>query len=92
MMFNDLNQALNYISTKKSVSTKNQFNQQKIQTQNVQNLLREAKREMVVDSNSHDNNGDQILVGGDDLSQNEQAKKKISKFNFHGTQNLRLSN
>ena len=90
LMFQDQNQALNYISTKKSVSTKNQFNQQKIQTQNVQNLLREAKREMIVESNSNDNTGD-IFVGGDDLSNNKQSQKKPSRF-FNGTQNLKISN
>ena len=54
---------INYISTKKSMSTKNQQNQ-KIQTQNVQSLLREAKREMVVEKPDLD----MIQVGGDDLT------------------------
>lgn len=60
-------QALNYISTKKSVSTKNQV-KTKNQTQNVQNLLREAKREMIIDTNAFDN----IPIGGDDISQPKQ--------------------
>lgn len=92
-------QALNYISTKKSVSTKNQI-KNKNQTQNVQNLLREAKREMVIDTNAFDN----IPIGGDDISQQRlqnvdrsiptgaSQNKPQKKFNFNGTQNLQLSN
>ena len=81
---------LNYISTKKSVSTKNQFGKQKVQTQNLQNLLKDAKREMI--AGNIDNIGDQIFVGGDDISSNPQGVRKASKINFNGTQNLVLNN
>ena len=47
-----------------------------MQTQNVQNLLREAKREMVLDIGT----SGPIHIGGDDLT--VKNKKKI---NFNGT-------
>jgi hypothetical protein len=47
-------------------------------TQNVQSLLREAKREMVLDPDLIE----QIQVGGDDLTGKNQRNKK---FNFNGT-------
>ena len=53
----------------------------KLLTQNVQTILREAKREMFIEPN----NIDEIEVGGDDLT---QKQKKQKKFNFNGTQIL----
>jgi hypothetical protein len=44
----------------------------------VQTILREAKREMLIDPNI-----DEIEVGGDDLTQKNKKKKKL---NFNGTQ------
>jgi hypothetical protein len=49
----------------------------------VQSLLREAKREMLIDPNELD----QIQVGGDDLTVKHTQKKR---FNFNGTQNLAI--
>lgn len=75
--------AVHNFGTKKSVTTKNQNVVNKMQTQNVQSLLREAKREMLIDPNELD----QIQVGGDDLTVKHTQKKS---FNFNGTQNLAL--
>jgi hypothetical protein len=68
-------QALNYISTKKAMSTKNKINS-KMQTQNVQNLLREAKKEMVTD--------DAIHLGSEDLT----VHNIIERNQFNGTQDV----
>lgn len=46
--------AVHHYGTKKSFTTKNQNISNRMQTQNVQNLLREAKREMVIDPNGDD--------------------------------------
>ena len=54
--------AVHNYGTKKSVTTKNQNVGNK--TQNVQILLREAKREMLIDPHEID----EITVGGDDLT------------------------
>ena len=74
--------AVHNYGTKKSVTTKNQNVGNK--TQNVQILLREAKREMLIDPHEID----EITVGGDDLTMKNQKQKK---FNFNGTQNLKVS-
>lgn len=58
------NSAFNCIQSKKAMSTKHQNGPQKLNTQNVQSLLREAKREMIIDLHELD----QIQVGGDDLT------------------------
>ena len=56
----------NFGNTKKSLTTKNQniAITSKTNTQNVQNLLREAKREMFSDKELE---GAQIFVGGEDI-------------------------
>ena len=70
--------AVHNFGMKKSVTTKNQNH--KLNTQNVQNLLKEAKRENLIDSQDFG----KIQVGGDDLDQRQKRKF----FNFSGTQNL----
>ena len=69
--------------TKQAVTTKHQNTNNKLLTQNVQTILREAKREMLIDPNA-----DQIEVGGDDLTGKGKKKKK---FNFNGTQIIPLA-
>ena len=63
--------AVHHYGTKKSFTTKNQNISNRMQTQNVQNLLREAKREMVIDANGDD----QIQVGGNDLTMRKNKGK-----------------
>ena len=75
--------AVQSFGTKKSVTTKNQNISNKLQTFNVQSLLREAKREMLYDGADLD----QIYVGGDDVTIKKTKKKRI---NFNGSQNLAL--
>lgn len=70
--------AVQSFGTKKSVTTKNQNLSNKLQTQNVQSLLREAKREMLYDGADLD----QIYVGGDDVTIRNTKKKRI---NFNGS-------
>lgn len=65
------------------MTTKNQNISNKLHTQNVQSLLREAKREMLGDGADLD----QIYVGGDDVTLKNTKKKRI---NFNGSQNLAL--
>lgn len=65
------------------MTTKNQNISNKLHTQNVQSLLREAKREMLCDGADLD----QIYVGGDDVTIKNTKKKRI---NFNGSQNLAL--
>ena len=72
--------AVHNFGTKKSVTTKNQNVVNKMQTQNVQSLLREAKREMLIDPNELD----QIQVGGDDLTVKHTQKKSFNSPNQPG--------
>lgn len=75
--------AVQSFGTKKSVTTKNQNLTNKLQTQNVQSLLRNAKAEMLYDGTDLD----QIYVGGEDVTVRNNKKKRI---NLNGSQNLAL--
>ena len=80
--------------TKKSLTTKNQ-NSTKMHTQNVHNLLREAKREMLIDKELDSNH---IFVGGEDIQMGGTMKnaRKTQIFNFNSNaepkKNVRTQN
>ena len=89
--------AVHSFGVKKTVTTKNKalnsITNSKLHTQNVQSLLREAKREIFIDNND----ADQIYVGGDDLTINKKggsrskdssAANEIKQFNFRNTNNF----